>query len=145
MPYLYLGSSFNYLQPQHRTEYADITKPWAFAQQHFNLVTFSLVLEHIEDLRFVSEQAVACTRSGGLMYVGELHPFKQYQCNQARFDTPAGRVAVPVHRHHVSEFLQQAKAAGLDLLDLREWFDVDDATAPPRILTLLLQKMQVVS
>lgn len=50
-----------------------------------------------------------------------------------------------MHRHHVSEFLQQAKAAGLDLLDLREWFDVDNATAPPRILTLLLQKMQVVS
>jgi len=145
LPYLYLISSFNYLQPQHRTEYADITKPWAFAQQHFNLVTFSLVLEHIEDLRFVSEQAVACARSGGLMYVGELPPFKQYQCNQARFDTPAGRVAVQVHRHHVSEFLQQAKAAGLDLLDLREWFDVDNATAPPRILTLLLQKMQVVS
>ena len=33
----------------------------------------------------------------------------------------------------------------VDLLDLREWFDVDNATAPPRILTLLLQKMQVVS
>lgn len=128
-----------------RFEYADIIEPWAFTQPRFDLVTFSLVLEHIEDLRFVFEQAVACAKPGGLVYVGELHPFKQYQGSQARFDTPTGRVEVPVHQHHVAEFYQQAKAAGLYLLDLREWFDADDATAPPRILTLLFQKMQVVS
>lgn len=78
------------------------------------------------------------------MYVGELHPFKQYQGSQARFDTLAGRVAVPV-QHHVAEFYLQAKAAGWYLLDLREWFDADDPAAPPRILTLLFQKMQTAS
>lgn len=126
-------------------QYADITRPWTFTDQQFDLITFSLVLEHIEDLRFVLEQAAAKTRPGGLVYVGELHPFKQYQGSQARFDTAAGRVEVPVHQHHVAEFYLQAKAAGLYLLDLREWFDEDAPAAPPRILTLLLQKMQTVS
>jgi len=128
-----------------RFEFADITQTWGFTDQKFDLVTFSLVLEHIADLRFVFEQAFAHTKPGGLVYVGELHPFKQYQGSQARFDTPAGRVEVPVHQHHITEFIQLAKAVGLHLLDLSEWFDEDDKTAPPRILTLLLQKMQLVS
>ena len=126
-------------------QYADITRLWSFTSQLFDLVTFSLVLEHIEDLQFVFEQAAAKTKPGGLVYVGELHPFKQYQGSQARFDTPAGRVEVPVHQHHVAEFFLLAKAAGLYLLDLREWFDEDNPSGPPRILTLLLQKMQTVS
>ncbi len=51
---------------------------------------------------------------------------------------------MPVHQHHVGEFYLQAKAAGLHLLDLRDWFDEDDTTTPPRVLTLLFQKMQLV-
>ena len=126
-------------------DFADVTQPWDFTAQQFDLVTFSLVLEHVEDLRFVLTQAAAKTRPGGLVYVGELHPFKQYVGSQARFDTAAGRVDVPVHQHHVGEFYAAAKAAGLYLLDLREWFDQDDPAGPPRILTLLFQTMQKVS
>lgn len=126
-------------------QYADITQPWDFSNQPFDLVTFSLVLEHVEDLKFIFEQAVAKVQPGGLVYLGELHPFKQYQGSHARFDTLNGRVAVPVHQHHVAEFFLLAKAAGLYLLDLREWFDEDAPAAPPRILTLLFQKMQLVS
>ena len=59
-----------------RFEFADITRPWEFTDQQFDLVTFSLVLEHVEDLRFVFEQAFAHVKPGGLVYVGELHPFK---------------------------------------------------------------------
>ncbi|MFD1466858.1 class I SAM-dependent methyltransferase [Hymenobacter caeli] len=128
-----------------RFEFADITEPWEFTDQKFDLITFSLVLEHVEDLRFVFAQTLAHAKPGGLVYVGELHPFKQYQGSQARFDTPAGRVEVPVFQHHVAEFTQLAKAAGLYLLDLREWFDEDAPAGPPRILTLLFQRMQVVS
>ena len=124
---------------------ADITQPWDFAPAAaFDLVTFSLVLEHIEDLRFVFRQAAARLRPGGLVYVGELHPFKQYVGSQARFDTVAGeRVAVPVFQHHVSEFWAAAQAASLKLISLHEHFDpTDPATppAPPRLLTLLFQK-----
>ncbi len=120
---------------------ADITQPWDFAPAGaFDLVTFSLVLEHIEDLRFVFSQAVAWLRPGGRIYVGELHPFKQYVGSQARFDTAAGeRVAVPVFQHHVGEFWAAAQAAGLRLTELREWFDADETT-PPRLLTLVFTR-----
>lgn len=49
---------------------------------------------------------------------------------------------VPTHQHHVAEFFLKAKVAGLHLLDLRKWFDEDAPTTPPRILTLLFQKLQ---
>jgi len=125
---------------------ADITQPWDFAPAAaFDFVTFSLVLEHIGDLEFVFGQAAARLRPGGRVYVGELHPFKQYVGSQARFDTAAGeRVAVPVFQHHVSEFWAAAQAAGLVPTTLREYFDANDPAdnipAPPRLLTLLLQK-----
>lgn len=120
---------------------ADVTGPWDFTDQRCDLITFSLVLEHIEDLAFVFGQAAAQLQPGGVLYLGELHPFKQYQGSRARFDAPDGRVEVPVFQHHVSAFFQAARAAGLHLLDLREWFDEDEQTAPPRILTLLFQKV----
>ena len=50
-----------------------------------------------------------------------------------------------MHQHHIAEFTQLAKTTGLYLVDLREWFDEDDQAVPPRVLTLLFQKMQVVS
>src|SRR5688572_28474600 len=36
---------------------ADITKPWSFATDKYDLVSFSLVLEHIEDLGPIFEKA----------------------------------------------------------------------------------------
>ena len=36
---------------------ADITKPWSFVERFYDLITFSLVLEHIEDLNSVFEKA----------------------------------------------------------------------------------------
>ena len=57
----------------------------------FDLVTFSLVLEHIEDLEPVLAKAANCMHSGATLYNGELHPYKQYAGSKARFDTAEGR------------------------------------------------------
>lgn len=120
---------------------ADITQPWQFATQVYDLVTFSLVLEHILKLDFIFEQTAAALKPGGYVYIGELHPFKQYTGTRARFDTDEGRQEVACYTHHVSEFTQIAKKHGLKLIDLNEYFDDGDRTGIPRILTLLLQKV----
>ena len=36
---------------------ADITRPWVFSDREADLITCSLVLEHIQNFRFVFEQA----------------------------------------------------------------------------------------
>jgi SAM-dependent methyltransferase len=108
-----------------------------------DLVSFSLVLEHMEDLSTVFAKAAAVTRAGGLLYVGELHPLKQYAGSKARFENESGETTVVTcFNHHVSDFLDAAAAAGYRLLTLKEFFDNDDRGSTPRILTMLFQKLE---
>lgn len=119
---------------------ADITQPWSFAVTQFDLVGFSLVLEHIELLNPVLQKAAAALKPGGYLYISELHPFKQYNGSKARFETATGAQVVTCFNHHVSDFTDAATANGLELLTLKEYFDDDDRTTIPRLLTLLFQK-----
>lgn len=125
--------------PQVRFVQADILQPWTFAEGNYDLVTFSLVLEHIEHLAPILTAAAALLAPGGHVYIGELHPFKQYSGTKARFTTEHGTQVVTCFDHHISDFLQAATSAGLKLVSLREHFDEDDRSTPPRILSLLMQ------
>lgn len=119
---------------------ADLATEWVFAEGLYNLVVFSLVLEHIEHLEPVFENVARVLKPGGYLYVGELHPFKQYSGSKARFDTEAGTHIVSCFNHNVSDFIQAARNHGLIVTDLNEYFDHDDRTSIPRILTILFQK-----
>ena len=119
---------------------ADIKEAWAFQDRPYDLVSFSLVLEHLEHLEPIFREAADSLVTGGYVYLGELHPFKQYTGTKARFDTEEGRQIVECYNHHLSDFVQAAKAAGLQLVDANEYFDNDDSTTLPRILTLVFQK-----
>lgn len=119
---------------------ADITQDWSFADRQFDLITFSLMLEHIEDLNPVFEKAAASLKKGGHIYIGELHPFKQYSGSKARFETEEGLHIVPCFNHHVSEFVAAAQNSGLTLVKLEEHFDENNREGIPRILMLLFKK-----
>jgi len=69
---------------------ADITGDWTFVQSSYDLITFSLVLEHIENLEDIFRKASQVISPGGYVYIGELHPFKQYSGSKARFETEEG-------------------------------------------------------
>lgn len=126
--------------PQASFLQADIQQPWNFVQQPYDLVGFSLVLEHIEDLHSILEKAAHALQPGGYVYIGELHPFKQYTGSKARFETEQGTQVVTCFNHHISDFLEAGKQSGLALVDMEEYFDEDDRRGLPRILTLLLRK-----
>ncbi|AXY74522.1 class I SAM-dependent methyltransferase [Paraflavitalea soli] len=119
---------------------ADITTPWTFTQGLYDVVGFSLVLEHIENLPAVFEKVAAVLKPGGYVYIGELHPFKQYSGSKARFETEAGIQVVECFTHHISDFIDAGKKHGLLLADMEEYFDNGDRQEIPRILTLLLKK-----
>lgn len=118
----------------------DIKNDWTFTDQLFDLVSFSLVLEHIQNLDPVFNEASKKLKPGGYVYIGELHPFKQYAGTKARFDTEQGQQVVECYNHHISEFIQTAKKYQLMPVDIREYFDDDDTDKIPRILSMLLQK-----
>lgn len=119
---------------------ADINKSWNFATGTFDLVTFSLVLEHINELQPVFEKVYSVLKPGGKVYIGELHPFKQYSGTKARFNTKQGAQMVTCFNHHMSDFTAGSKHVGFDVEFINEYFDDNDRQAVPRILTLLLKK-----
>jgi ubiquinone/menaquinone biosynthesis C-methylase UbiE len=117
----------------------DIRNEWTFTDQLFDLISFSLVLEHIENLDHVFNEVHKKLKPGGFVYIGELHPFKQYMGTKARFDTENGQQVVECFNHHISDFVQAAKKYQLLLVDINECLD-DDGNEIPRILSILLQK-----
>lgn len=124
---------------QVRFHRADISKPWNFTPQQFDLITFSLVLEHIEDLGHVFREASKKMTPGGMLYLGELHPYKQYTGSKARFETSEGTTVLPCFNHHISDFTRAAEKCGFSVLKIREYFDENDRENPPRILSLLFR------
>ena len=88
---------------------ADILQDWNFITSEYDLVSFSLVLEHIEDLDSIFDKVSKVLNNGGFIYIGELHPFKQYTGSKARFETEDGIQVVSCFNHHISDFLIAAK------------------------------------
>ncbi len=63
---------------------ADITQDRSFTNENilFDLVSFSLILEHIENLEPIFGKASESLRSGGYVYVGETSSFQTIFRNQ---------------------------------------------------------------
>jgi SAM-dependent methyltransferase len=121
---------------------ADITENWYFANENqFDFICFSLVLEHIENLEPIFEKVYQNLQSGGFLYIGELHPFKQYNGTKARFETESGIEIVDCFNHHISDFIENGLNLGLKLLKFEEYFDENDRNGFPRILALLFKKL----
>ena len=118
----------------------DIKNDWTFVTKQYDLVTFSLVLEHIENLNDIFRKVSNVMSSNGFVYVGELHPFKQYTGTKARFDTEAGQQIVTCFNHNISDFTLSAKKKNFEIIDIAEYFDDNDKTIIPRIISLLLRK-----
>jgi ubiquinone/menaquinone biosynthesis C-methylase UbiE len=119
---------------------ADIREPWQVPQDHFDLVSTSLVLEHIEDIDFIFAQAAQALQPGGHFYFGELHPFRQYDGRKARFDTENGVFELECFTHHASDYFTAGMQNGFDCVALNEWFDNDGRTLMPRILSMVFRK-----
>lgn len=119
----------------------DIREQWPVTAASVDLITFNLVLEHIERLEDVLRHAADACRLGGTVLVSELHPYRQYRGSRAQF---VGRDGEDVHitafPHHVSDYLRAAESCGLRLDRLNEWWHRDDDRAWPRLLTLRFTK-----
>ena len=119
---------------------ADITKDWNFTEDKYDIVTFSLVLEHVEDLNYIFKEAAKVILPGGMIYIGELHPYKQYKGTKARFETEEGLQVLDCYTHNISDFIHSANKNGFEVAYLNEYFDEPDKSSVPRLLTILFNK-----
>ena len=119
----------------------DIRGAWEFVNQTADLITCSLVLEHVEDLAHVFREASAHVNPGGYLYVCELHPFKQYTGSKARFETADGQLWVlDCYVHHLTDYTNAARGAGLSIVRIDECFDSDDRANIPRLVSFLFKR-----
>lgn len=118
---------------------ADINHPWTFTDKKYDLITFSLVLEHIEDVESIFSRASEKITPHGYLYLGELHPFKQYSGSKARFETENGEQIVPCFTHNLSDFTNAARNHGFFVSSIKEYFDDNNRMEIPRILTIVFQ------
>lgn len=120
---------------------ADITGDWPFAKDKtFDLATFSLILEHIENLHDVFTKLKTVIKPGGYVYIAELHPFKQYGGSRARFETEEGLQTVHGFQHHISDFTNAAADNCFRIELIKEYFDEPDITGIPRVLAMLFSR-----
>lgn len=119
---------------------ADLLAEWKIENDFADLITCSLVLEHIKDLDFVFNQAYKKLKNGGILFISELHPFKQYSGSKARFETESGMQELETYIHHISEYLSVATQNRFQLVELNEWFDEDDKIGLPRLIGITLRK-----
>lgn len=118
----------------------DVRGRWTFVSEKADLITCSLVLEHVEDLDHVFREGFAHLAPGGHFYVCELHPFKQYNGSKARFETDGGLQVLDCYLHHVTDYTEAAASSGFSIGRIDEWFDEDDRTNIPRLISFLFER-----
>ena len=117
----------------------DVTEGWAFAEPA-DLVTCSLILEHVEDLGHIFREASKVLTPGGRLYVCELHPFKQYTGSKARFESEEGIKVLDCFTHHITDYTNAAVTNGFAIERIDEWFDDNNREQIPRLISFLFVK-----
>ena len=124
-------------------QHVDLLETWPCAGESASLVSCNLVLEHIENLQHVFNEAARVLVVGGTFFVSELHPHKQYLGSQARFlNEQQIETRIEAFVHHLSDYLHAADAANLTLEKIEEsWHDNEIGQGkPPRLISLLFSK-----
>lgn len=125
-----------------RFEQANLLEPWPCTAESAALVSCNLVLEHIENIQFVFIEAARVLADGGTFFVSELHPHKQHLGSQARFmNAQQVETRIEAFVHHLSDFLNAAKAANLTLETIEESWHDEDTGQPPRLISFVFRKL----
>jgi ubiquinone/menaquinone biosynthesis C-methylase UbiE len=123
-----------------RFKIGDITNNWNIKTASFDVIVANLVLEHIENLRHVFNEAYRVLHYGGILYIAELHPYKQLSRSQARYVNPktGEEIMVDAFLHSVSEYVNEALEEGFVLEKIKEHKHKEDEI--PRLLVLIFEK-----
>jgi ubiquinone/menaquinone biosynthesis C-methylase UbiE len=119
----------------------DISRKWPFENTVYDLVTCNLILEHVQDMSPVFTEASRVLKQGGYFFISELHPVKQYMGSKAKFEMNNEVLSPDCFTHHVSEYFELAFKNGFQCLQLKEWFDDENKSSVPRLISFLFNKI----
>lgn len=118
----------------------DLNQDWDIQNNYADLITCNLTLEHISNLNFIFEQAFLKLKPGGKFFICELHPYKQYLGTKAKYETESGTKELKVFMHHISDYLDTAVRYKFNLIEINEWFDKNNDTDLPRLISFVFDK-----
>ncbi len=123
----------------------DITRSWPAGDGEADAIVGNLVLEHIADLRPVLADACRVLRAGGLLFLCELHPYRQLHGAQAQFNGERRWALVEAYPDAVPNYVNASLNAGFNLAGLGEWQDAPanpEHISPgiPRLLSMLFRR-----
>jgi len=117
----------------------DLHDPWPVSNSSADVVVVMLVLEHVERLDPIFAEAARALKSGGEIFIVELHPTLQLMGKQARF-TNAKRgesTLVTAFLHLTEDYHHAAISSGFELVREIDWYPPDaQADTPPQLLEL---------
>jgi ubiquinone/menaquinone biosynthesis C-methylase UbiE len=118
----------------------DISASWEFTSEKFDAIIFSLILEHFENIEQIIIKAKNLLKPNGIIYIGELHPFKQYTGSVAKYTVNNEEHKLESHLHSISKYFKTLNKHNFTVVNLNEWYDDEiNKTTLPRILTLIAQ------
>ena len=123
----------------------NLLERWPCADESAALVSCNLVLEHIENLQYIFNEAARVLAADGVLFVSELHPHKQYLGSQARFVNDQHiETRIEAFVHHLSDYLKAAHAAKLTLDTIEESWHPEEIGQgkPPRLISFLFRKAE---
>ena len=123
--------------PDAQLHQADLNEPWPIENQQVNLVLFSLVLEHIEDLDHIAWETARVLTPGGRVRISELHPLRQLEGKKARFMNGEELIEIPAFTHTIEEYKRAFTEASFQFDSMCEpRAKSDPSERPPRLIIL---------
>ncbi|NLF97573.1 MAG: class I SAM-dependent methyltransferase, partial [Candidatus Riflebacteria bacterium] len=102
-------------------QHADLNQPFPFADDKFDLVVSSLVIEHINDLANYFSEIRRVARRDAEIFITGLHPTMHLLGISARFENDANEHVHPESQcHSLSTIFNAATAAGLQVTRIEE-------------------------
>jgi trans-aconitate methyltransferase len=118
---------------------ADISDDWSFLTKKTNLIVCSMVLEFVENPDPVFAKAYHALEPGGLLYICEPYSFRQSDGINTT-ESSTGNKLSERYMHHASDFFDAGKKNHFTCEEFHEWFDDDDRSMTPRLISFLFKK-----
>lgn len=118
----------------------NLTKTWDLPNENFDVVLGNLVLEHIKNLKPIFQEAFRVLKPNGILFLCELHPYKQLKGSKARFSEE--EIKITAFIHDISEFISVGLEIGLQLVECKEWRESKNSTLEeiPRLVSFKFSK-----
>jgi ubiquinone/menaquinone biosynthesis C-methylase UbiE len=117
----------------------DLHDPWPVSNSSADVVVVMLVLEHVERLEPIFAEAARALKSGGEIFIVELHPTLQLMGKQARFtNAKTGEsTLVTAFLHLTEDYHHAAISSGFELVREVDCYVTEaPSDTPPQLLSL---------